>query len=41
MGKINFDLFMDLHNHTVWSDGADKPEDIIINAIEHKLQIKV
>ena len=39
MRKINFNLFMDLHNHTVWSDGADKPEDIIRNAIEHNLNM--
>ena len=39
MGKIDFNLFMDLHNHTVWSDGADKPEDIIGNAIEHNLNM--
>lgn len=30
---------MDLHNHTIWSDGADKPEDIIINAINHKVNM--
>lgn len=37
MDELNFDLFMDLHNHTIWSDGADKPEDIILNAINHKV----
>lgn len=37
MDELNFDLFMDLHNHTIWSDGADKPEDIILNAIKHKV----
>jgi len=29
---------MDLHNHTKWSDGADKAEDIIINAIAHQVE---
>lgn len=29
--------FMDLHNHTLWSDGIHSPEKIIENAIEHKL----
>lgn len=38
MSKLNFNLFMDLHNHTKWSDGADKPEDIILNAINHKVE---
>nr|WP_206155064.1 CpsB/CapC family capsule biosynthesis tyrosine phosphatase [Clostridium muellerianum] len=28
---------MDLHNHTIWSDGTHSPEKIIENAIEHKL----
>lgn len=38
MNKLDFNLFMDLHNHTIWSDGADKPEDIILNAINHKVE---
>lgn len=38
MDKLDFNLFMDLHNHTIWSDGADKPEDIILNAINHKVE---
>lgn len=38
MNKLNFDLFMDLHNHTIWSDGSDKPEDIILNAINHQVE---
>ncbi|WP_131464332.1 PHP domain-containing protein [Acetivibrio straminisolvens] len=29
---------MDLHNHTIWSDGADTPEEIIMNAIEHQVE---
>jgi len=36
MTKINFNLKMDLYNHTTWSDGDDKPEDIIKNAIDIK-----
>jgi histidinol phosphatase-like PHP family hydrolase len=28
---------MDLHNHTLWSDGIHTPEKIIENAIAHKL----
>ncbi|MFZ5987383.1 MAG: PHP domain-containing protein [Bacillota bacterium] len=39
MDKLDFDLFMDLHNHTKWSDGADKPEDIILNAISHQVEV--
>ncbi len=38
MNKVDFELFMDLHNHTIWSDGADKPEYIILNAINHKVE---
>lgn len=38
MNKLDFELFMDLHNHTIWSDGADKPEDIIQNAVDHSVQ---
>ncbi len=38
MNRLNFELFMDLHNHTIWSDGADKPEDIILNAINHQVE---
>lgn len=36
---LDFNLFMDLHNHTIWSDGADKPEDIILNAINHQVEV--
>ncbi len=39
MSKLDFDLFMDIHNHTIWSDGADKPEDIILNAINHQIEV--
>lgn len=39
MSKLDFNLFMDLHNHTIWSDGADKPEDIILNAINHQVEV--
>lgn len=38
MSMLDFNLFMDLHNHTIWSDGADKPEDIILNAINHQIE---
>lgn len=29
---------MDLHNHTVWSDGVNSPREIIENAIKHKVK---
>ena len=35
---LDFNCFMDLHNHTKWSDGADKTEDIIVNAINHQVE---
>lgn len=38
MSMLDFNLVMDLHNHTIWSDGADKPEDIILNAINHQVE---
>lgn len=38
MSMLDFNLFLDLHNHTIWSDGADKPEDIILNAINHQVE---
>lgn len=34
-------MFMDLHNHTIWSDGADKSGDIILNAINHQVEVAV
>jgi hypothetical protein len=37
MSMLDFNLVMDLHNHTIWSDGSDKPEDIILNAINHEV----
>ena len=39
MNKLVFDMYMDLHNHTVWSDGEDKPEKIIVNAINHQVEV--
>lgn len=30
---------VDLHNHTIWSDGAHKPEKIIENAIDHGIEV--
>ncbi len=34
---LNSMAFMDMHNHTVWSDGIHTPEKIIENAIQHQL----
>lgn len=39
MDNSDFSLFMDLHNHTIWSDGADKADEIIKNAISHKVEV--
>jgi histidinol phosphatase-like PHP family hydrolase len=30
---------MDIHNHTIWSDGLHKPEEIIENAIDNGLEV--
>lgn len=30
MSKLEFSSFMNLHNHTIWSDGVDTPEEIIL-----------
>ncbi|MFZ5987661.1 MAG: PHP domain-containing protein [Bacillota bacterium] len=38
MSMLDFNLVMDLHNHTIWSDGADKPENKILNAINHRVE---
>lgn len=35
---LDFNCFMDFHNHTIWSDGDDSPEEIIINAINHQIE---
>lgn len=35
---LDFNCFMDLHNHTIWSDGDNSPEEIIINAINHQIE---
>lgn len=37
MHSLDFDLFMDLHNHTIWSDGVNKPEEIILNTITYQV----
>lgn len=34
---LNKMSFMDLHNHTIWSDGIHSPEKIIENAIAHSV----
>jgi histidinol phosphatase-like PHP family hydrolase len=30
---------MDIHNHTIWSDGRHTPEEIIINAVDNGIDI--
>ena len=34
---MSINQLVDLHNHTIWSDGANKVDDLIENAIKHNI----